>query len=193
MTVFTKPLIGRAMAAKLVVIAAVLGLSACANQPVNRTSNAALPTVSMVDLERYQGRWYEIARLPNRFEKNCEGVTADYTLKEDGGISVINTCRKGATDGPANAAKGRARIVDTATNAKLKVSFFGPFWGDYWILDLAPDYSLALIGEPSGRYLWILSRRPIIPEAVKQDALAKLKSYGYDINALYFTKQPPKD
>ena len=169
----------------------LLGLAACEAPPVNRDASVPLTAVAEVDVERYLGRWYEIARLPNRFEENCEGVTADYARRDDGLIAVTNTCREGAPDGPAKAAKGRARIVDAASNAKLEVSFFGPFWGDYWIIDLAPDYSLAIVGEPEGRYLWILSRTPAIADDVRADAIATLKGFGYNTDALYFTRQPP--
>ena len=163
----------------------------CASQPVNRTSEAALLTEQNVDLDRYLGRWYEIARLPNNFEKNCEGVTADYSMRDDGLIRVVNTCRKESASGKIDVANGRARIVDETTNAKLKVSFFGPFWGDYWILDLDEDYSLSLVGEPSGRYLWILSRTPTISQETKEAALNKLEAMGYNISALYYPEQPP--
>jgi len=163
----------------------------CASPPVNRISSSPLAVEENVDLDRYLGRWYEIARFPNSFEKNCEGVTADYAMRPDGLISVVNTCRKDSASGAIKTAKGRARIVDKTTNAKLKVSFFGPFWGDYWILDLADDYSLSLVGEPSGRYLWILSRTPIISQKAKETALTKLEAIGYNVSALYFPDQPP--
>ena len=165
--------------------------AACSSPPVNRDLSIPLTTVDYVDIERYQGRWYEVARFPNSFEKNCEGVTADYGRRDDGLISVVNTCRKGAPDGPAETAKGRARIVDEETNAKLEVSFFGPFWGDYWVIDLDADYSLALVGEPSGRYLWILSRTPEVEKPRLDAAIATLTAFGYNTDALYFTKQPP--
>lgn len=166
-------------------------VAACSSPPVNRDLTKPLTTVAFVDLEKYQGRWYEIARFPNRFEKNCEGVTADYARREDGLISVVNTCRKGAPDGEIKTANGRARVANQETNAKLEVSFFGPFWGDYWIIDLDEDYSLSLVGEPSGRYLWILSRTPKVEETKLQGAIAKLDDLGYNTDALYFTKQPP--
>lgn len=172
---------------------ACLGLLAgCAKAPVNRTSSEPLAVVASVDLDRYLGRWYEIARLDHSFEKGCEGVTADYSMREDGLIRVVNTCRKGSPAGEARAAKGRARVVDQTTNAKLEVSFFGPFWGDYWIIDLTDDYSRAIVGEPSGRYLWILSRTPMISEESRADAIAQIKAAGYDASALYFPKQPPE-
>ena len=170
---------------------ALFFLASCASPPVNRTADTPLTTVPKVEIDRYLGRWYEIARYPNSFEKNCEGVTADYARRDDGLISVVNTCRKGGVDGKIERAKGRARIVDEETNAKLEVSFFGPFWGDYWIIGLADDYSLSLVSEPKGRYLWILSRTPTISLETKAGAIAKLESLGYDTSALYFTKQPP--
>lgn len=166
-------------------------LAGCSSPPVNRDAAKPLPVAASVEIDRYLGRWYEIARLPNGFEKNCEAVTADYSLGEDGKINVLNACRKGAPDGERKTAKGRARIVDASTNAKLQVSFFGPFWGDYWILWLAEDYSLSLVGEPSGRYLWILSRTPTISDDVKAAALTRLQQFGYDTTALYFPAQPP--
>ncbi len=174
---------------RILIIAVLLGVAGCSSPPVNRDAATPLTTVDFVDTKRYLGRWYEIARFPNRFEKGCEGVTADYALRDDGLISVVNTCRKGAPDGEAKAAKGRARIVDTSTNAKLEVSFFGPFWGDYWVIGLAEDYSLALVGEPSGRYLWILSRRPMISDEVREKAVSDLRGMGYKTDALYWTEQ----
>ena len=176
---------------RLIAAVLVFAGAACATPPVNRDASAPLATAASVDLDRYLGRWYEIARLPNGFEKGCEGVTADYARREDGLIAVVNTCRDGAPDGPVKAAKGRARVVDAATNAKLEVSFFGPFWGDYWILWRAEDYSLSLVGEPGGRYLWILARTPEIDPAARDAALARLEAFGYDTSKLYFPAQPP--
>lgn len=178
---------------RLVTAFACLALAGCASPPVNRAPAELLAVVPSVDLERYLGRWYEIARLENGFEKNCEGVTADYSLREDGLIKVVNTCRDGSPSGKAKTAEGRARIADAQTNAKLKVSFFGPFWGDYWIIDLTEDYSRSIVGEPSGRYLWILSRTPTITDESRADALGRLQSFGYDTSKLYFTRQPPAE
>ena len=172
---------------------ALLFLAACSSPPVNRDVSVPLQTVNYVDTERYLGRWYEIARFPNSFEENCEGVTADYAKRDDGLISVINTCREGAPDGEEKVANGRARIVDEQTNAKLKVSFFGPFWGDYWVIGLAEDYSLALVGEPEGKYLWILSRTPTISDDVREQALNDLKAMGYNTEALYWTEQASEE
>jgi apolipoprotein D and lipocalin family protein len=174
-----------------VALAAALLLAACNQPPVNRDAAQPLSTAQSVDLQRYLGRWYEIARFPNEFEVDCVGVTATYTLNADGTIKVVNRCRKGKRDGAEEVAEGTATVVDTTTNAKLSVTFFWPFAGDYWVLDLADDYSWALVGEPSGRYLWILARTPEIPTGTRTQLIAKLAGMGYRTGALYWTPQPP--
>ena len=115
-------------------------------------------------------------------------VTADYALRDDGKVSVINTCRK--PDGTIKRAEGKAKVVDTATGAKLKVSFFGPFYGDYWVLDHADDYSWSIVGEGSGRYLWLLSREANPGQAKVAMLIARAKALGYDTAMLRMTKQP---
>lgn len=157
--------------------------------PKHPIGNTAVPQPAKpVELSKYLGRWYEIARYEQSFQKGCEGVSADYALREDGGISVRNACRK--PDGKVSVANGKAKIVDPVTNAKLKVSFFGPFYGDYWVLDRADDYSWAIVGEPSGRYLWLLSREQT-PAPDKVEALiARAAALGYDTSMLIRTKQP---
>ena len=124
------------------------------------TSASEVTTVDQVDLDRYLGTWYEIASFPAWFQRGCTGVTAEYSMRDDGMIEVVNSCRKGSLDGKFKQSTGRARVVDTETNAKLKVSFFGPFWGNYWIIGLDPDYQWAVVGVPNHKYLWILSRTP---------------------------------
>ncbi len=166
-------------------------LSACILPPVNRSSDVPLGPVAQIEIERYAGLWYEIARFENSFERDCEGVTAEYASRPDGRITVINTCRQGAPSGPVERAEGVARIVDPATNAKLKVRFGGPFEGDYWVLDRDEDYRWALVGEPSGRFLWILSRTPALSEATRADLLQRLQTRGYNTAALRWTAQPP--
>lgn len=173
----------------LALVAAATLLVSCERPPVNRDPALALTTVQRVDLERYLGRWYEIARLPNEFEVDCVGVTATYSLNTDGTVKVVNRCRKGKLDGPEDVAEGTAAVVDTATNAKLSVTFFWPFAGDYWVIDLADDYSWALVGEPSGRYLWILARTPTIPDDTRRQLVEKLTAKGYKTAALYWTPQ----
>jgi apolipoprotein D and lipocalin family protein len=147
-----------------------------------------------VELERHLGKWYELARYENRFEKGCEAVTAEYAKRKDGLISVLNTCRKGGVAGPVDTAEGKAKIVEGSNGAKLKVSFFGPFYfGDYWVLDRAEDYSWSIVGEPSGKYLWILSRKAMLSDAEKNALVRKAKALGYDTSLLVFPKQPPAD
>ena len=153
------------------------------------SGNAAVPQPrKSVELQRYLGRWYEIARYEQSFERGCEGVTADYSLKGNGKIDVLNRCRK--PSGEITNARGIAKIVDSATNAKLKVSFFGPFYGNYWVLDHADDYSWSLVGEPSGRYLWILAREATPGESVVKDLVIRVHDMGYDTSMLVLTKQP---
>lgn len=176
------------MRAALLALPLVLSLGGCVSGP-SGNPNPPQPAKT-VELDRYLGKWYEVARYDMRFEKGCEGVTAEYSKRPDGLIRVLNTCRKGAVDGPVKTAEGKAKIVDTATNAKLKVSFFGPFYGDYWVLDHADDYSWSIVGEGSGRYLWLLSRK--VPTEADREALtARARTLGYDIGMLRQTQQPP--
>ncbi|AOI82565.1 lipocalin [Burkholderia cepacia] len=161
---------------------AALLLAGCAGLAGGESGNAQVPQpAKAVDLDRYVGRWYEFARYENRFERGCDGVTADYAKREDGLVDVRNTCREGGPGGRARSSDGRAKIVANSGDAKLKVSFFGPFFfGNYWILDHADDYSWSIVGEPSGRFLWILTRvaRPSTEQA---DALVeRVRTLGYD-------------
>lgn len=139
--------------------------------------------VESVDLARYAGTWYEIARVPNRFQKNCaRGVTATYRLREDGRIDVINRCER--ADGSVDEAGGVARIVDELTRARLEVSFvrlFGQqlFWGDYWVLGLDPEYGWAVVGTPDRKYGWILARSTNPGPEVIERVFAVLRSQGY--------------
>jgi len=148
-----------------------------------------LVVVPSVDLAKYSGKWYEIARLPNRFQKKCVGdTTATYTLRPDGRIEVLNSCRR--FDGRVESIRGTARAADPAgPNTKLKVSFFWPFTGDYWILDLDPDYRWALIGEPGRKYLWILSREPHLDNQVIDRLLDRAKREGFDVGRVVRTRQ----
>lgn len=166
--------------AKLALTAAA-GLAGC-SQPVYRASPAPLQSVARVDLDRYLGRWYEIYRLPNGFEdSDCLAVTAEYARRSDGLIGVTNTCAK---KGGVERARGVARVTDTASNARLEVSFFRPFYGSYWIIDLADDYSWALVGEPAGKYLWLLSRVPQLPAALEAELLGRVRALGYPTDRL---------
>ena len=151
-------------------------------------------TVDAVDLDRYLGDWFEIARFPNRFQRACTGdVRATYARRSDGRIDVVNRCR--VADGHIIEAQGVARVVDARTSAKLKVRFapavlsFLPFvWGDYWIVGLAADYAWAVVGSPDRAYLWILARTPTLETARLDAARAAARANGFDTNRLVMTR-----
>ena len=168
---------------------AFLGLMAFRLFERHPIGNASVPEpAKSVDVRRYLGRWYEIARYEQRFERGCEGVTADYSLRTDGRIDVLNRCRKAS--GKIDTAGGIANVIDPVSNAKLKVSFFGPFYGAYWVLDHADDYSWSIVGEPSGRYLWILARDANPDAVAKAQLIGRTRAMGYDTDMLVRTKQP---
>jgi apolipoprotein D and lipocalin family protein len=174
-------------------LVATIALSACTSQPDYRAAETAPPTVPQVDLTRYAGLWYEIARYPNGFEKDCAGVTAEYVQRDDGRIDVINTCHKGSVDGPVKVANGMARVMEQSGNARLKVKFapsWVPFaWGDYWILHLEPDYSAVLVGDPSGKYLWILARDKVLEDETLTRIKTRAEALGYETAPLEMTDQ----
>jgi apolipoprotein D and lipocalin family protein len=170
----------------------VVLLSACATTTTERLGLPPLQTVAKVDLSRYTGTWFEIASYPQRFQEGCTGTTATYTLRDDGEIGVVNRCRKGSLQGEEDSVEGRARVVDKTTNAKLEVTFFWPFWGDYWIIDLGKDYEYAVVGHPSRDYLWILSRTPNMDDSVYKGIFDRLQAKGYSPDRLQRTVQPTK-
>ena len=148
---------------------------------------APLPTVAGVDLARYAGAWYEIALLPNRFQKQCVADTqARYRLDGDR-VEVLNRCRQ--ADGRVDDTKGRAKVVEGSGNAKLRVTFFWPFYGDYWVLALDPDYRHVLVGAPSRQYAWVLSRTPQMDEAALQALLDRAAELGFNKAAFRRTPQ----
>ena len=167
----------------LISLLSLLGLTACG------TDYPYLKTVDKVDLDRYIGKWYEIAAFPQSFQKGCNCSTAEYFKTEDDYIRVVNTCRKNSPDGEVKTAEGKAFIVDGTNNSKLKVQFFWPFKGDYWIIDLAEDYSYAVVGHPNREYLWILSRSPEMTKELYDSIVARIKSNGFDVNKLIMTNQ----
>ena len=151
--------------------------------------NAALETAERVDLDRYQGRWFEIARLPLIWENKCAAdVTATYRVLENGTVEVVNECRK--ADGGMARSQGTARVVARdGSNARLKVTFFRPFAGDYWILRLDPEYGWALVGTPNRKNLWVLSRTPALHPEVVGMLLEWAKERGFPVEDLTFTRQ----
>ncbi len=177
----------------LVLVAAALaaagasgpGGTAAADAASDAASDSPPPRpVEGIDLERYAGRWYEISRIPNWFQAGCaRGTTATYTLGPDGRIEVVNRCRR--ADGSENEARGVARVVDTATNARLEVSFVrflgkSFFWGDYWVIGLGADYEYALVGTPDRKFGWVLARTPTLEPGVTATINAELRAQGYD-------------
>ena len=157
-----------------------------------QTANTPLDVVNEVDLDRYVGRWYEIASFPQRFQQGCVATTANYTLSDDGRIRVENECRDGAFDGDLRRVEGVAWVTDpNETRAKLKVQFFWPFRGDYWIIELDPEYRYAVVGHPSRKYLWILARTRTMDPAVYETLRARIEAHGYDLERLSRTLQPP--
>lgn len=158
--------------------------------------NEPVQAVAVLDLERYAGRWYEIARLPNRFQRRCVGdVTATYEFR-GGGIRVVNECR--TADGSRIRAEGRARVAERSGPAsRLKVrfapallSFIPAVWADYWVIDLTDDYTAALVGTPDRRYLWVLSRQPTLHPATYERMVGSAARQGFDVSRLQRTGEP---
>jgi len=170
-------------------------MSAWGAPPMATQQGGPVTTVPSVDLDRYVGEWFEIARFPNRFQEKCAGeVKAAYARRPDGRIDVTNSCR--TADGAMTAARGVARVVDQATRSKLKVRFapaalsFLPFvWGDYWIIGLDADYRWAVVGSPDRKYLWVLSRTAQLDQATFDQALERARANGFDVSKLQRTKQ----
>lgn len=162
-------------------ICIVLLFTACSSK------NPPLQTVQKVDINRYLGTWYEIARYEHFFEKDCKNVSANYSMLDEQTIKVVNRCTNMLTNEKKEAI-GRAYATDD-TNSKLKVSFFRPFYGDYWVMILDENYDYVVVGTPSREYLWILARKPILDEKIKNEILQKLPNLGFDASKLIWTIQ----
>jgi apolipoprotein D and lipocalin family protein len=150
-------------------------------------------TVPHVDLKRYMGLWYEVASIPQWFQSGCVASTAQYELRSDGRVNVLNSCRKGTLEGKLKTAKGIAWVVDADSYAKLKVRFFWPFSGDYWVIDLGPNYEYAVVGHPGRNYLWILSRTPQMDPKAYMGIIERLNEQHYDVSRLRKTLQPSQN
>lgn len=167
---------------KALLIALAMLLAGCVDKPDN------IEPVRPFDSQRYLGKWYEIARLDHSFERGLSQVTADYSLRADGGIKVVNR----GFDEEKKAWKqseGKAFFVRASDEAYLKVSFFGPFYGAYIVFDLAPDYSYSLVSGPDKSYFWILSRTPQMDAAMQKRLVGKAQALGYDTSKLIYVKQ----
>jgi apolipoprotein D and lipocalin family protein len=184
---------GKRLIPLILISGVAIALTACATLQRGPVGNPAVPQpVKTVDLNRYAGLWYEIGRYENGFERDCEGVTARYTVRDDGLVGVQNTCRQGDVAGEEKIVEGTAKVVADSGNAKLKVSFFGPFYvGDYWVLDRADDYSWSIVGEPSGRYLWLLSRTAQPSAEARATIMNRVRELGYDVAMVRPVEQPP--
>lgn len=163
---------------------AALWLSACAINPVYRLDDQPALTARPIDRAAYLGLWYEQARLPNSFERGCASATAEYAERDDGLISVRNTCFE--EGGGQRVANGRARVVG---EGQLKVSFFGPIWADYWVLARADDYAWSIVGEPGGRYLWLLTREENLSAAQRASFEQRITALGFDPNDLVWARR----
>ena len=169
----------RAVPRLALALAAVLaGLALAACSPVYRDTATRMVPVAELDLARYAGRWYEIAHFPVPFQEGCTATTADYALRPDGAVTVINSCRRGHPEGPLSRISGEARPVGPGQLA-VRLGRI-PFSAPYWVLWVAPDYGTAVVGVPSGRAGWILHRSPEIPPARLAEAEAVLRANGYD-------------
>ncbi|WP_428329306.1 lipocalin family protein [Mucilaginibacter sp.] len=156
---------------------------------MTKASSQTLQTVKHVDLKKYAGKWYEIASYPQWFQRNCNCTTANYTLTDKGYVIVENQCNKDSVNGKLSSIKGKAFVEENTGNAKLKVQFFWPFKGKYWIIDLANDYSYAVVSNPNKKYLWILCRTPKMNDHTYNQILSRLKEKGFDLSKLKVTKQ----
>jgi apolipoprotein D and lipocalin family protein len=159
-----------------------LVLSACNQDP-------PLTTVSSVDLSRFQGQWYEIARLPRPTEVDCTGTMASYALKSPTQLTLLHQCNVGTLTGPVRQVVANAVVQDPSSTAKLQVDF-GGFYGDYWIIDLGQNYDFAVVGHPSRDYLWILSRAPKLDAATLSGITTRAQQNGFDTSKLEYTVQP---
>jgi len=166
-----------------VAVLAVLAFGCATNPP--------LDVADAVDLDRFVGRWYEIASFPQRFQQGCVATTATYSRRDDGRIRVVNECRDGSFDGDLRRVEGVAWVADPEkSSARLEVQFFWPFRGDYWIVDLDPDYRWAVVGHPDRTYGWILSRTPGMDEKTYEAILGRLREQAYDTARFGRTLQP---
>ncbi|MBT3514207.1 MAG: lipocalin family protein [Nitrospina sp.] len=153
--------------------------------------NKKLEVVSNLDLQKFQGTWYEIAHNPWFPEKGCFSMIAHYKLTDDNQINVTNICRKNGFDGEISKVTGRAWLVNPKIKAKWEVQFIWPFTLDYWVIDLEENYNYAVIGEPEKENLWILSRKPIIEKGILSKIIENTKIKGYDLSNLILTPQDP--
>jgi len=175
-------------AARLVGLSVVLALTGAASAAM------ALPQAvasKSIDPQRYLGRWYEVGRIPNSFQKNCEAATSDWAKAGDGQYAVVQTCRTGSPAGPPKSWKGAGRVMDPV-KAQIRISFFGGFIKqDYVVVDRADDYSWCILATATPKFFWIMSRRPVISAQQKAQLVARSRQLGFDVTPLVYDQQPP--
>jgi apolipoprotein D and lipocalin family protein len=182
----------------LVVTAVAAGVLLSSSAPADDEGGAAraVQAVADLDLDRYEGRWFEVARIPNKYQGDCACcVTATYTLRDDGRLTVVNECR--TAEGEPKGVEGEAKLArKEGPSSKLKVrfaprflSFLGFVWGDYWVLDLAEDYSHALVGSPDRKYLWVLAREPRLDPETYARLMQEARRMGFDVDRVVPTPQ----
>jgi apolipoprotein D and lipocalin family protein len=173
------------MKKEILATSAILGAAGIAALALHERDEK-LETVQYVELDKYLGKWYEIAAFPQSFERGCSHTSAEYSLNKDGSIHIKNTCIK---NGKIKIADGKAFVTDKRTNAKLAVQFFWPFTGKYWIIGLAHDYSYAVVGHPNRKYLWILGRKPKMDSQTYNHLVVLAAHKGFDVRNLLRTEQ----
>ena len=169
-------------AALIVLVVATLIYISC-RYATAASGQPQVTTAPKVDLQKYMGKWHEISRLEHNFQKYCIGSHAEYNLRSDGEVEVINRCID-ERDGSTKEAKGRAWSIDPASNSRLKVSFFWPFRGDYWIIELGEKYEYSVVGSPDRKYLWILAREPVMDETLYITIVERLRKQGFPVDNL---------
>ena len=150
---------------------------------------AAPPPAQPVPAQLYSGRWYEIARLPNSNQRDCQAPTSDFVNFHNGVFRMVQVCHRGAATGPARTMSAQARILPATNNAKIRVTFMGVINQEYWILDRADDGSWAIMATPGGNYVWLLSRRPTLDAATRARLIARIGQLGYPVARLQFPAQ----
>jgi len=171
----------------------IFAIAAAAATLVAAPALAAPPQpTERIELTRMTGRWYEVARMPNKIQTGCQGGTSDW-VKAGDGFAVVQACHKGSLSAPATEWKAKAKVIDLKTNAKLQMTFFGGMVRqEYWVLDHRSDQGWLILGTPGGKAMWLMSQRPTLPAAIKAQALARVKQLGYDVGRLEFP-QPAKN
>ncbi|OYU68984.1 MAG: lipocalin [Alphaproteobacteria bacterium PA2] len=174
---------------KLIQLALGLALLAA---PIPAAAGSLSPPTARLDAGKMMGRWYEIARLPNKIQKDCQGGTSDW-IRAENGFQVVQTCHKGALSAPATEWRARARMIDPKTNARFKITYFGGVLTlEYWVLESHADEGWVILATPNGRSLWLMSQKPYLPPAARSQAVARIKQLGFDVAALEFP-QPARN